>query len=236
MKNIYYAEEVSPEYSLDYNPFWQDFTPGNAGTWLDDFLIMPGRYHSGKTNELFDRITGNAEEATEATENFEYMSGYYKNLTEYLNDTFKPVKPYNTRQIHRIKELLPLIYEKDDPEAIAELMTITSGEEWETYALIGYCQGDYATAIYKPEHHSKEGLEDLNTMYWNGGTAYNVYCNGEMEVGIYTTKWDEDERKEELASIIGCTPAELFFDEEEAEEALNATKLAALEREAGTPI
>ena len=242
MRDIYYAARTETEQENIY--FWNDY---NDGILYDGLVIMPQRWSRLKyTNELFDRITGSAEEAAEAAEDFEYMGEFYKNFTEYLNDTFKPVKPYNTRQIHRIKELLPLICEKSDPEAIARLMTMTSGKEWRTRTLTGYCQGDYAEAIFLQERWTREAIEKLETEFWGGGETYNVYVNGEYEVTVYIPEWDNEKIKKEIADCVGCDPEEIIFDEAEAEEALREREeaeaeeefnryVAALEWEAGTP-
>ena len=233
--SVYYAEKIE-DYNGDYNPFWEDYTGTNNGSWLDDFLIVPTRDSRGKINDLYTLATGGvAEEALEAIEDFSQFSDYCKNLTQFLNESFEPVKPFNKRQVHRVKELLPRIIYNADADATAELMTLISGEEWKTYSLIGYCQGDYMTAIYKPAEWTEKALDEVNTMYWGGGNAYTLYIDGEVLYTTYCTEWNEEEITKFLALEMGCKPEEVIFSEEEAENALYIQNYLSLEAENGTP-
>lgn len=214
------AIQTAPEYAE--SPFWRDYSETDNGTYYDGLTIISTYNHfvtRTKHTDLFDLIADNAEEADEAAEDFRtgegaYYAPYFRNYTEYIDQTFKPKKRISTRNIHRLKELFKTIAEAYHPEyetdAIAEAMTIITGEKYEAGTLTGYCQGDIVQIIYKADEWNKEALESLETEFWNGGREYNITTEEDPEgYYMYLTEWDEDKIRKEIAAETGTTPEEV---------------------------
>lgn len=219
------AIQTNPEYQE--SPFWVDFSETDNGTIYDGLTIISTERHfvtRTKHTKLFDLIADNAEEADEAAEDFRdtgyaYYAPYCRNYTEYINQTFKPKKKLSTRKIHRLKELFNTITEAYHPEyetdAIAEVMTILTGEKYEAGTLRGYCQGDEVQVIYKADEWNKEALEALETEYWNGGSEYAVTDeenDPNFTVCMYFTQWDNEEIRKEIAAEYGTTPENVTME------------------------
>ena len=214
------ALQTAPEFTE--SPFWQDYSETDNGTYYDGLTIISTDRHfvtRTKHTELFDLVADNAVEADEAAEDFRtYKSAYYapycRNYTEYITQTFRPKKKLSTRNIHRLKELFSTIAEAYHPEyetdAIAEVMTIITGEKYEAGTLRGYCQGDEVQIIYKADEWNKEALDILETEFWNGGREYNIYTDEDPEgFFAYFTEWNDSDLIKAIADTAGTTPEEV---------------------------
>ena len=213
------AMQTAPEFAE--SPFWQDYSETDNGTYYDGLTIISTDRHfvtRTKHTDLFDLVADNAYEADEAAEDFRTGYAYYvpycRNYTEYVNQTFKPKKKLSTRKIHRLKELFSTIAEAYHPEyetdAIAEVMTILTGERYEAGTLKGYCQGDIVQIIYKESEWDKEALESLETEFWNGGREYNITTEDDPEgFFAYFTEWNDAELIKAIAAETGTTPEEV---------------------------
>lgn len=222
-----YATEVNPAYTE--SPFWADYDEEDCGTSYDGLTIlradMKGVWQYGwtrvKHTELYDRVLDNAKEAYYAVE-YDKMRrpfSYYKNITAYFNDTFKPSRRLSTKDVHFLKEFF---WNLDDEcmkdfegrhDEIAKVMTILSGRKYDVRELCGYCQGDSVTCIYPVDEWSKEALDTLETEYWNGGHEFEVTSEDD-EVGycIYFTEYDYDDIRDEIASECGVEAEEVEMD------------------------
>ena len=116
--------------------------------------------------------------------------------------------------VKRLKEFAEN-YDSRSFDDIAAFLTITTGKEWDTYQVCGYCQGDYATGIYCKEHWDAESLE-----LYVGAAAGTVseFCriDGDDECwGYYVTddiKWNEDRLREYLAGMEGDKPEDIQIE------------------------
>ena len=214
------AMQTAPEFTE--SPFWQDYSETDNGTMYDGLTIISTDRHfvtRTKHTDLFDLVADNAYEADEAAEDFRdtgyaYYTPYCRNYTEYITQTFRPKKRISTRNIHRLKVLFAEIAEAYHPEcetdAIAEVMTILTGEKYEAGTLKGYCQGDIAQVIYKADEWDKKALESLETEFWNGGREYNITTDEDPDgFYMYFTEWDDAEIKKTIATETGTTPEEV---------------------------
>lgn len=223
-----YAKEVAPQYAESM--FWADYCETDGGTSYDGLTILRlesrGVYSFDwtrvKHTELYDRVLDNAEYAYEAVWCFKmrdkeswYLS-HYKNITEYLNDVLKPSRRLSTKDVHFLKEFFWNLDDEDISDfedrhdEIAKVMTILSGREYDVRDLCGYCQGDVVHCIYPVDEWSKEGLDTLETEYWNGGHEFHITAEDD-EVGYccYFTESDYDDIRDEIASECGVEPEEV---------------------------
>ncbi len=230
MKKIY-AKEVNPAYTE--SPFWADYCETDGGTSYDGLTILRcdsrGVYSYDwtrvKHTDLYDRVLDNAEDAYDAVDCFKmrdkdsWYLAHYKNITEYFTDTFKPSRRLSTKDVHFLKEYFWNLNDEDmddfegDFEATAQVMTILSGRKYDVCNLYGYCQGDVVHCIYPVDEWSKEGLNALETEYWNGGHEFHITSEDD-EVGycIYFTEYDYDDIRDEIASECGVEAEEVEMD------------------------
>lgn len=214
------AIQTAPEFTE--SPFWQDYSETDNGTMYDGLTIISTDRHfvtRTKHTDLFDLVADNANEADEAAEDFRtgecaYYAPYCRNYTEYINQTFRPKKRISTRNIHRLKVLFAEIAEayhvEYETDAIAEVMTILTGEKYEAGTLKGYCQGDIVQIIYKADEWNKEALDSLETEFWNGGREYNITTEEDPDgYFAYFTEWNDDEIIKAIANMTGTTPEEV---------------------------
>lgn len=222
-----YATEVNPAYTE--SPFWADYDEEDCGTSYDGLTIlradMKGVWQYGwtrvKHTELYDRVLDNAKEAYYAVYDFKMRRhfSYYKNITAYFTDTFKPSRKLSTKDVHFLKEFF---WNLDDEcmedfegrhDEIAKVMTILSGRKYDVRELCGYCQGDSVTCIYPTDEWSKDSLNTLETEYWNGGHEFDITSEDDgVTYSWYFAKGDYDDIREEIASECGVEPEDVEMD------------------------
>ena len=226
-----YAKEVNPSYTE--SPFWADYDETDCGTSYDGLTIlrpdMKGVWQYGwtrvKHTDLYDRVLDNAKEAYDAVwcakmrDKDSWPLSYYKNITAYFNDTFKPSRRLSTKDVHYLKEFFWNLDDEDMDnfenrhDEIAKVMTILSGEKYATASLIGYCQGDIVHCIYPVDEWSKDRLDSLETEYWNGGKGYRITTEDDDEgFCVYFTQSNDEEIRKEIASECGVEPEEVEMD------------------------
>ena len=101
----------------------------------------------------------------------------------------------------------------EDPEFMAEYLSITTSKEWKTHSFCGYYQGDYCTVLYCADAYSEEAITEIGN-FWLG-------CGYEYEIdgisGYYVIKdiqWGDTEKlRATLAGYCGCHPKDLLIQE-----------------------
>ena len=221
------AKRVDPQYQE--SPFWRDYSETDNGTCYDGITIINiNRFGTSrvKYTDLFDTVMEYADKAAEAAEDFKSGNGAYyapfcKNYTQYITETFKPARKLSTRAIHRLKTLFAEISDEYSAyveyyksEEIAEIMSIISGEKYVAGKLTGYCQGDVVSIIYKESEWTKEGLDALETEYWNGGSEYEIVSTEDPDTSLYMyfTEWDDDKIKAEIAAEFGVSVEDVVME------------------------
>ena len=151
----------------------------------------------------------------------------YKNVTEIINDYFPArkyrEKPYNTRDIHRIRVCLELYgtrkyYEGD---YILEMLEAITGEAWKTTTIRGCCQSDWQDVYYPVNAWSAEAIAHFETEYFNTGSEWMVHDgNTEPETPedidgfcCYCHEWRTEDIKKEIADAAGYPDAEVILYE-----------------------
>jgi len=200
MKKIIFRE-VTPEavetdILFDYDGLSEVSGKNNALYIFGDRGYMP------INKKEYDAISKQAENIAD---DFNALMGndhyYFVNFKECLH--YYGVK-YSPVMVHRLKEWAKTF--DNDIEGMAAYLTITTGEEWETYTVTGYCQGDYATALYCKGHYSEESLE-----LYAGAVAGTVseFCRIEENDTCYgffvpdSVKWNTDELRTYLSKQWG---------------------------------
>lgn len=109
------------------------------------------------------------------------INGFYDVSNKWNNgynsyDTYKECMEYNdikytSRKCHLLKEWAEYA-DSENPDNIAEFLTIKTGKKWETQSAYGYSQGDYVEMVYCPEHYPA-GVKSYGEI-WLG--AYKEFC------------------------------------------------------------
>lgn len=136
------------------------------------FIISDSRRLDGFNMEEYKGLREQAEAI---------INGFYDVSNKWDNgynsyDTYKECMEYNdikytSRKCHLLKEWAGYA-DSENPDNIAEFLTIKTGKKWETQSAYGYRQGDYVEMVYCPEHY-KDGVKAYGEI-WLG--AYKEFC------------------------------------------------------------
>lgn len=214
MANKVIFREVSPEcQEMDYL-YDNDIIAGKCGDGYENsILYVLGCDGYAVTNNqewesLCNLVDNIVSDFNALMGNDHYYFNTYKEVLRYYGIKYSPV------MVHKLKAFAES-YDDRSMEDIAEYLTITTGKEWETYTVTGYCQGDYATGIYCKDHWDAESLE-----LYVGAAAGTVseFCRIDGEDvcwGYYVTddiKWNEDKLREYLAGMEGDKPENIQIE------------------------
>lgn len=217
-----YAKQINPEYQESPLFLGEEFFPEN--------IILDGnRDYKSHTMPVYDRIIEAYDEAAREIENLDLRNGCaaYNNATEAINDYFPALeyreKPYNTRDIHRIREALRLYGTRKyyDGDYILDMLEAITGEAWAETTIRGCCQGEWQTVIYPVKSWSRESLEIFETEYFNTGSEWIVHDgntdpDGPEDINgysVYCHGWKTEDIKKEIAEAHGAADAEVILYE-----------------------
>lgn len=186
----------------DYSSLYDDDGIKEISGKNNALYIIAGRDYMPVNEKEYQAIFNTAENI--ANDFLDLMNGngyYFKSFKEICN--YYGVK-YNPWIVNKLKKFAENY--TGDFDNIAEYLTITTGEKWNTYTATGYCQGDYATGIYCENHYTDEALE-----LYVGAAVGTVreFCRIEGNERCYgffipdEIVWNTDKLKEYLANLYG---------------------------------
>lgn len=214
-----YAKQVAPEYQE---------SPLFYGDLPENIIVTGNRYFNSHTTPLYDRIVDCFEDAAQYLEELQECGknrSTYKNVTEIIHDFFPALeyreKPYNTRDIHRIRVCLELYgtrkyYEGD---YILEMLEAITGEQWRDRTIRGCCQSDCQDILYPVKSWSDETISYFEMEYFNTGTEWIIHDGDGIPDGpeniegysCYCYSWNSDDLKKEIANIAGYPDADVIL-------------------------
>lgn len=197
------AREVNPA-EVDFSFYFDN----------DGMTSKGGEYYAvyitGNSNDYgfnLDEYNKIVEQADRIIDGFEDVkSGYcYKTFKEVMQENDIA---YTSHKCHLLKEWAKTA-DTDDADSIAEFLTITTSEEWNSRAFCGYSQGDYCKVVYCTRHYSEEAITPIGEFWLGCGTEFCIDdCYGYFVVD--DIRWKEGEAlKAALAKMYGCKPEEL---------------------------
>ena len=205
MKKII-AKEVAPE-NVDFRYYFDGDTFTNAGGENCACYIIPAdrRGNSGFNMDEYKEIK---EKAAAILEGFEDVGKYtdgYKTHEEVMEDYGVL---YSSEKCHALKEWAKTAINLDSDD-IAEFLTITTGEQWNTRAAHGYSQGDYCEVVYCTAHYTKDDISEIGAFWLGCGSEFIIDdCSGYFVRD--TIRWTENETLVNvLADMSGYKPEEL---------------------------
>lgn len=184
-----------PAEDMDNGFYFEDdaFTEAGGDYCYNLFIISDSRRLDGFNMKEYKRVQ---EQAEAIIDGFNDVSDKWNNgYNSY--DTYKECMEYNdikytSRKCHLLKEWAEYA-DSENPDNIAEFLTIKTGKKWETESASGYCQGDYVEMVYCPEHY-EDGVKAYGEI-WLG--AYKEFCVVDL-----------DERGEEIDTVYGFCVAD----------------------------
>ena len=204
MKKVIFRESDYTDYDILYD---DDGITNESGKNNALYVIVPDRYSNYVvTNKKeYEGICNQAENI--ANDFSDFANGYDNYFTSYkaiLN--YYGVK-YSPATVSRLKKWSEAY--KGSTDDIADYLTITTGEKWNTYGVCGYSQGDYATGIYCEGHYTKEALE-LYVGAAAGTVSEFIRIEGDDVCGGFfvtdSVKWNTEALKNELSGFEGDDP------------------------------
>lgn len=220
-----YAKQIAPEFQE--SPLFM-----GEEMWPENIAICGNRYYREHRPDYFERVQNALDEGelAEAIEGFSgvvesaYFSSFYKNVTEAFLDLLPPEgrSRYSTKEIHALKGLFHDYgrgRSSDDDQIFLEVLSIVTGKKWAYKDLRGNCQGDWNGLYYPVDEWSREGLDALETEYFNTGTEWIIHDedntpNGPEDIqgySIYCYGGTMEEIKEEIAEAGGVAPSEVIL-------------------------
>lgn len=186
----------------DYSSLYDDDGLKEISGKNNALYIIAGRDYMPINKTEYQRIANAAENIANDFCDLINGNGYYfKSFKEICNYYGVKYSPWIVNKLKKFSENYT-----GDFDDIAEYLTITTGEKWNTYTATGYCQGDYATGIYCENHYTDECLE-----LYVGAAVGTVkeFCRIEENDKCYgffvpdEITWNTDKLKEYLADIYG---------------------------------
>ncbi len=201
------AYEVAPE-NTDFSIYFDGDTFTNEGGENCALYIIPAdrRRNSGFNMDEYKQIEQKASAILEG----------FADVAEQYTDGFRTHKEvmenygisYSSHKCHALKEWAKTA-ENLASDDIAEFLTITTGEQWETRGFYGYSQGDYCELVYCTAHYTDEGINEAGHLWLGCGSEFIIDDCGGYFVRD-TIRWTENETLvNALAEMSGYNPEEL---------------------------
>jgi hypothetical protein len=202
-KNMVYAKTMSPEL-FDYR-FYEDD--------IDERVMIDGH------NDYADLNADLIKAARKMYEDYDYeLPSYNNSIKAYAEDRLpkrKNGKNFSAQQLRLMKMALDHNLEE---AFIAESISAVMCEEYKVTYLKGSVQREWVIA-YVPESMKAEEIAYVEAIYFGTGTEVMIHDDaGEPKDGgdvsgycFYTTKYFEDDLKEEIAERVGCPTTEVVL-------------------------
>lgn len=196
--------------------------------YMTGCFLSPTDHCYGIRNDVLKDFFDNVEEAADAWYAVKEKSSYrtYNTITEVLNNLLfrEDGKKWNTRQAHAWKEILDS-WNENDEEIVLKALDFYYGGDWDSKQIYGCSQGDWALVYFDSCKWSKESIKALEIEYFNLGEEWICSCtpmtDEEAEeateediidgVWVYVYSWDEEDKRKEIADVIGCNENEVVM-------------------------
>ena len=152
---VIFRESEYSEFDCLYD---DDFIKGKGGDGYENAIlyVIAGSDYAVTNKQEWERLCKLVDDIATDFYDLLHNNGYYfrtfKEICHYYDVKYSPV------MVHKLKAFAES-YDDRSFDDIAAFLTITTGKEWDTYQVCGYCQGDYATGIYCKDHWDAESLE-----------------------------------------------------------------------------
>lgn len=211
----YYVVQIDPE--SQESPLMID------GLWPDDLAAFGNRHYQTEIPTNIEPI----KEALDQEEVYDFLESpaeikeFFGTATKMMHQYFERKKPYSTKEVHQLKQLVKDYAEGrdcDKDETLCKVLNIVLGGHWKDTTIRGCCQGDWQNVIYKEETHPG-GIKWFESEYFNEGSEWMVHDGDDVPetpqditgYTVYCHEYGEDSIREELSKAIGCDPADIVM-------------------------
>lgn len=175
----YIIKQLPPESAeLQYYFDCDCYSERAGGLEYTLFIVSYDRfrgYQSGINADTWQRITDAAGEIMEGFDDAtQGLTDYDGNRITYKSIMTAAGIPYSPTKCHRLKEWYKDNEYSDDPQTIAQYLTITTGRPWTTASATGYCQGDHVTVIYCEDVYTMQAAEAAGEIYLGAANEYSI--------------------------------------------------------------
>lgn len=155
MENKRYIIRECGEPELSYY-FDGDCFNEHSGDYNNTLFIVSydrwGRY-DGLNIQEYKRIMEEAEAIVDGFNDVEDgLKDYDGNKITYKEVMQENGWKYSATACHKLKEWWK--QDENDPDAIAQYLTIKTGKKWKSIGVCGYCQGDHVDVVYCPDNNT----------------------------------------------------------------------------------
>ena len=167
-KTNYIIREVPPEQTDFSFYFDDDGLKKEGGDFCYTLFILGGRNCGNFNEKEYKKVQDQAESIIDGFADIENGNKYYYSSCQEVMQ-FNSID-FNSRKCHLLKEWAKKA-DVEEPESIAEFLTITTGKKWTTDNARGYGQGDYVEMVYCPEHY-KDGVKHYGEIWLGAGKEF----------------------------------------------------------------
>lgn len=214
------ARQIAPEYQESPLEYGEEELCHAVIRGNDDLKEI-----CGEGSETFKRVLqileqGELEEVLREVADGDHY--YFASAEEAINNYLPPEREkgykYSDAEIEELKNLLPRYgdyYGRDDEEIALAVLKIVSGEEWDVTEIHGSVQREWNYMYYEKSAWDKKSIEWAEAAYFNTGDEWEVrYADQEddYEYSQYTTAWDDEGIKKEIADSAGVLPDEVQLE------------------------
>lgn len=219
-----YAKTLNPEH---FDPRMYEWEIGG------DVMIDGGDRLIG----INDGEINNIKRMVENYGGYEYECCCGASIKEYAEGALSKKengKAFSPRELHDIKEALEArdsfrTYSEYEENAIVVCLSIIKCRPYSAFSIVGSVQREWAT-LYAPAATDPDAIAEIEALYFGTGTEVMVDDGWGGEVSdpsgiegwcFYTSKWDGDDLKDEIALRCGVSSDEVtlfMFDGYERKE------------------
>lgn len=98
---------------------------------------------------------------------------------------------------------------RSDRECARDALALVYGKPFTLCTIRGCCQSDWQYMIC-PDEYSIEYRREIETEYFNTGDEWQIDNVGDTFT-VYTHGWRDDEKRREIADVVGCDPSDVIL-------------------------
>lgn len=209
------------EYCQDNSIWYDDFV--NDEYYENTFCVYGNRDYIDRTTDIFKSLIKilSSDDIQYELEKLENETSEYNTVEEIIND-YMYFCDINRKFDH--KQALEIVYyiglydkgSREEQNALAGLLTMITGKQWDYCLISGCCQSEWNYLYYDCTVWNEETIKQFETLYYNLGYEMEISDNEEMSNSYwsYGYEWNEEKRLQEIAENANCTVDELVILED----------------------
>lgn len=190
------AKQVPPE--------WQESPLNRFDEFPEDVYVFGNRHYIDHTTEILNNIPRLLEDLADELKTLKRGGYWATDFAQILRDNLQGAEFTRADRLKWI-ELIEKWESTDEETTIfADVLGLLLGKPFEFGTIRGCSQSEWQHVIY-PAKYGRDWLDSFEAEYFNTGTEWDVYEEGDEDdsYSIYCTSYDP---RREIASIANTTP------------------------------